>query len=142
MAVVKSDDVNYVRSLGAETVIEYRSRFEDAVSSVDLVLDMVGGDARDRAVRMLKSGGTLVSVVSSDPTPTRPDVHFVFFYVEVTAERLNRISAFFSSGELTPQVGTLLPLREIRAAHEMLAGVPHNRGKIVLETASQTAEHS
>src|SRR5215469_5939798 len=141
-AVVKSDDVNYVRSLGGETVIEYQSRFEDAVSSVDLVLDMVGGDARDRAVRVLKSGGTVVSVVSSDPTPTRPDVHFVFFYVEVTAERLNRISAFFSSGELTPQVGTLLPLREIRAAHEMLAGVPHNRGKIVLETASQTAEHS
>ena len=65
MAVVKADDVDYVRSLGAETVIEYQSRrFEDAVGSVDLVLDMVGGDARDRAARVLKSGGNLVSVVS------------------------------------------------------------------------------
>jgi hypothetical protein len=31
-------------------------------------------------------------------------------------------------------VGSVLPLKEVRAAHEMLAGAPHKRGKIVLRT--------
>lgn len=136
-ALAKSDDVEYVQSLGADTVIDYRAqRFEDAVSSVDLVLDMVGGDTRDRASRVLRSGGTLVSVVSSSSMPTRSDVHSVFFYVEVTTERLNKISALFNRAELASQVGTVLPLKDIRAAHDMLAGAPHNRGKIVLDIAA------
>ena len=66
-------------------------------------LDTVGGDARDRAARVLRSGGNLVSVVSSGPMPTRSDVHSVFFYVEVTTERLNKISALFNRGELPRQ---------------------------------------
>jgi len=33
----------------------------------------------------------------------------------------------------TPQVGSLLPLNDVRTAHEMLAGAPHKRGKIALE---------
>jgi NADPH:quinone reductase-like Zn-dependent oxidoreductase len=56
----------------------------------------------------------------------------VFFYVEVTTERLNTISKLFDSAELQPRVGGVLPLKEVRAAHEMLAGAPHKRGKIVL----------
>jgi len=39
----------------------------------------------------------------------------------------------FDSGQLVPHVGTILPLKDVRAAHEMLAGAPHKRGKIVLE---------
>ena len=136
-AVAKSEDVEFVRSLGAETVIDYRTRrFEDVISSVDLVLDLVGGDPRERAARRLRPGGTLVSVVSSGSMPTRSDVHSVFFYVEVTTERLNKISALFNRGTLVPQVGTVLPLEETRIAHEMLAGAPHKRGKIVLEIAA------
>jgi hypothetical protein len=67
--------------------------------------------------------------------PKRPDVRSVFFYVEVTTERLNAISMLFESGRPIPQLGTLLPLSNVRAAHEMLAGAPHERGKIVLEVS-------
>jgi NADPH:quinone reductase-like Zn-dependent oxidoreductase len=35
-----------------------------------------------------------------------------------------------------PQVGTVLPLADARTAHEMLAGAPHRRGKIVLQVAA------
>lgn len=117
--------------------MDYQARkLEDVVSSVDLVVDTVGGDTRDRAARVLRPGGILVSVVSSDPMSTRSDVRSVFFYVEVTTERLNKISALFDRGELAPQVGTVLPLEEIRTAHEMLGGAPHKRGKIVLRIAA------
>ena len=133
-AVAKSDDIDYVQSLGAETVFDYEARrFEESVSSVDLVLDMVGGETRDRAAQILRPGGSLVSVVSSDPMPRRSDVRSMFFYVEVTTERLNKICALFDGRQLAPNVGTALPLNDIRLAHEMLGGAPHNRGKIVME---------
>ena len=133
-AVAKSNDISYVQSLGAETVVDdHGQRFEDAVGSVDLVLDMVGGEMRDRAARLLKPGGSLVSVVSNEPIPTTANVRSLFFYVEVTTERLNRVSQLFDQQELAPKVGTVLPLTDIRIAHEMLGGAPHDRGKIVLE---------
>jgi len=107
--------------------------FDDAARSVDVVIDTIGGDARDRSLQLLRPGGILVSVISAEAMPQRSDVRSVFFYVEVTTERLNAISELFDREELSPQVGTVLPLQEVRAAHQMLAGAPHKRGKIVLQ---------
>ena len=134
IGVAGSKDIEYVKALGSQTVVNYQAgKFENAVPPVDLVLDTVGGETRERSYSVMKSGGVLVSVVSTDPIPERPDARSVFFYAEVTTERLNGISRLFSSGQLTPHVGTLLPLNDVRTAHEMLAGAPHQRGKIVLE---------
>ena len=134
IGVVGSKDIEYVKALGSQTIVNYQSsKFQNAVRPVDLVLDTVGGETRERSYSVLKSGGVLVSVVSTDPMPERPDVRSVFFYADVSTERLNRISRLFYSGRLTPRVGTLLPLNDVRTAHEMLAGAPHKRGKIVLE---------
>jgi NADPH:quinone reductase-like Zn-dependent oxidoreductase len=60
----------------------------------------------------------------------------VFFYVEVTTDRLNRISQMLDDGNLLPRVGTVLGLDQARTAHEMLAGAPHKRGKIVLQVTA------
>lgn len=134
IAVAKPDDLDYVESLGAQTVVDSQGHaLEQVAGSVDLVLDMVGGQLRDRSVQALKSGGILVSSVSTDPAPARSDVRSVFFYVEVTTQRLNTITGLLDRGDLTPQVGTVLPLDEVRTAHRMLAGAPHKRGKLVLE---------
>jgi NADPH:quinone reductase-like Zn-dependent oxidoreductase len=133
VAVVTRKDADYVRSLGAEIVLDSQSgSLEDSLPPVDAFMDMVGGEARDRLLGPLKPGGILVSVVSPDPPPSRPDVRTVFFYVEVTTERLNTISKLFDSAELRSSVGSVLPLEDVRTAHEMLAGAPHKRGKIVL----------
>jgi NADPH:quinone reductase-like Zn-dependent oxidoreductase len=56
-----------------------------------------------------------------------------FFLVEVTTENLSRIAAMIETGELATRLGTVLPLAEARAAHEMLEGMrPRPGGKIVL----------
>jgi NADPH:quinone reductase-like Zn-dependent oxidoreductase len=137
ISVVGSKDIEYARTLGSETVLAYQAgRFEDAVHSVDLVIDTVGGETRERSSNVLKEGGVLVSVVSTDPLPKRADIRSVFFYVEVTTERLNAISLLLESAWLIPQVGTILPLNDVRTAHEMLAGAPHKRGKIVLQVTT------
>jgi NADPH:quinone reductase-like Zn-dependent oxidoreductase len=136
ISVVGSKDIEYARTLGSETVLAYQAgRFEDAVHSVDLVIDTVGGETRERSSNVLKEGGVLVSVVSTDPLPKRSDIRSVFFYVEVTTERLNAISLLLESERLIPQVGTILLLNDVRTAHEMLAGTPHKHGKIVLQVA-------
>jgi NADPH:quinone reductase-like Zn-dependent oxidoreductase len=62
----------------------------------------------------------------------------VFFIVGVTTDRLNTLAQLFESGKLSAQVGTVLPLEEARTSHEMLAGAPHKRGKVVLRIADRT----
>lgn len=124
-------DLDYVRALGAERVVNYQTtKFEDAVPAVDAVLDTVGGEMQHRSFRVLKPGGIVVSSVS--PPPQTAGFRSAFFLVDVTATRLGTLSRMFDSRKLTAQVGTVLPIDEARNAHEMLAGAPHKRGKILL----------
>jgi NADPH:quinone reductase-like Zn-dependent oxidoreductase len=124
-------DLDYVRGLGADMVVNYKStKFEDVVPPVDAVLDTVGGETQQRSFRALKPGGILVSVISPPPQP--PGFRSAFFLADVTAARLDALARMLDSRKLTTEVGTVLPLEEARKAHEMLAGAPHKRGKILL----------
>jgi NADPH:quinone reductase-like Zn-dependent oxidoreductase len=137
VAVVGTRDVDYVRSLGATDVIDYRAGdFANVVRSVDVVIDTVGGNTRERAVTVLKPAGILVTVVSTDFAPARSDIRSAFFYADVTTARLDTISTLLERGKVVPQVGSVLPLANVRSAHEMLEGAPHERGKIMLHVAS------
>ncbi len=138
VATAARRDIEYVRQLGSEKVVDYQEpRFEDSLKPVDIVIDTVGGSTRERSLSVLKPGGILVSSASPIPDAMKRRLgdKAVFFLVDVTTARLNKITEMFDSRELAPQVGTVLPLAEVRTAHEMLAGAPHNRGKIVLQIA-------
>jgi quercetin dioxygenase-like cupin family protein len=58
-----------------------------------------------------------------------------FVLVEVTTARLDTITDLCDRGKLTARVGAVLPLAQGRTAPEMLGGVPHSRGKIVVNVA-------
>jgi NADPH:quinone reductase-like Zn-dependent oxidoreductase len=136
IAVVGSKDAAYVRTLGASDAIDYRvTDLANLPQTVDTVIDTVGGETRDRATAVLKPGGILVTVVSTEFVPARADVRTAFFYADVTTARLSTISGLLDTGTIIPQVGSVLPLQRVRAAHDMLAGAPHERGKIVLDLA-------
>ena len=138
-ATARSADIPYVESLGAQKVIDFTAtRFEDVVPSVDIVLDLVGGETKNRSFALVKPGGILVSVVSKsvpEQNAANP-VRSVFFLVEVTIERLDKLTELFDRGELKTSVGTILPLDQARRSHEMLAGAPHRRGKILLSMSN------
>lgn len=130
-ATARPADLDYVRTLGADMVVNYQTtNFEDAVPLVDAVLDTVGGETQHRSFRVLKPGGIVVSSVS--PPPQTVGFRSAFFLVDVTAARLGALSRLFDSRKLSTEVGTVLPIEEARKAHEMLAGAPHKRGKILL----------
>jgi NADPH:quinone reductase-like Zn-dependent oxidoreductase len=121
-------DIDYVRGLGAQTVVNYKTtKFEDVVHPVDAVLDTVGGETQHRSFRVLKPGGILVSVISPPPQPA--GFRAVFFLVDVTSIRLGELAGLLDSRKLSAEVGSVLPLEEARRAHEMLAGAPHKRRK-------------
>ncbi len=68
IATTSARNVDFVRDLGADEVIDYTSvRFEDAVHAVDAVFDTVGGDTQDRSWSVLARGGVLVSIVKPPP---------------------------------------------------------------------------
>lgn len=137
-ATASSEDAPYLHSLGVPTVVDYKAaRFEKVVPAVDIVLDTVGGDTLDRSLGLIKPGGILVSVVSQAAGQMRANnVRAVFFLVEVTTARLEAITDLFNRARLVARVGTILPLEEARHSHELLAGAPHQRGKIVLSIAN------
>ena len=135
VATAGTADLDYVRGLGAEKVFDYRKeRFEESLSGVDIVLDTIGGATQQKSARVLKRGGILVSIVSAVPEATQKQygIRAAYFYAEVTTARLNKITELIDGGKLSTDVGTVLPLEQAQAAHEMLAGAPHKRGKIVL----------
>jgi NADPH:quinone reductase-like Zn-dependent oxidoreductase len=136
IATAGTKDIEYVRSLGADKVLDYHTqRFEDEVKDADAVLDLVGGETQIRSFQVLRPGGQLISAVSQ-PDQDRATHHGVtaaFFLVEVTTERLRRIAELIDRGELKTHLGAILPLADARDAHMMLDGRrPPPNGKIIL----------
>ena len=140
IATAAADDEPFLRGLGAEKIIDYRTqRFEDSVRDADAVIDLVGGETQRRSFRVLRQGGKLISAVS-DPDQKLAQqfgVEAAFFLVNVTTQRLTTIGSLIERGELRTRVGTVLPLGEAREAHLILEGVrSHVKGKIVLSVGA------
>jgi NADPH:quinone reductase-like Zn-dependent oxidoreductase len=140
IATAGSGDIDYVRGLGADQVIDYRrERFELKVGQVDAVLDLVGGETQARSFDVLREGGRLISTVSQPDQRLAKDrkVGAEFFVVAVTTDRLKQIAELIDRGKLKTEVGTVLALADARKAHLMLEGqIPRARGKIVLRVDS------
>ena len=136
IATAGTDDIPFVRDLGANTVIDYRTqRFEEEIRHADAVIDLVGGETQKRSFQVLRRGGKLISTVS------RPDqqlaeshgIEAAFFLVDVTSQYLAEIARLIDGGALRTNVGAILPLADARDAHFMLEHErPQPKGKIVL----------
>jgi NADPH:quinone reductase-like Zn-dependent oxidoreductase len=138
IATVSARDIALVRGLGADEVIDRRaSRFEETLRDIDVVLDTVGGETRERSWRVLRKGGMLVTLVSPIPpgVPEQHGVRGLFFIVSGNREQLDRISALVDAGKLKPILAEVLPLARAREAFEH-AAAGHAPGKIVLEVVA------
>jgi NADPH:quinone reductase-like Zn-dependent oxidoreductase len=140
IATAGTPDVEYVRSLGADQVVDYRKgAFETAVEPVDAVLDFVGGQTQARSLQVLRRGGALISAVSPPDRALAEQlgVRASFFLVNVTTQALQRIAALIDTRKIATNVGSVLPLASARIAHEMVEGARSRpRGKIVLRTGA------
>lgn len=134
VGVASARDTEFVRGLGAHTVFDCRNPDSEAwLPPIDVVIDTVGGETAQRALQKIRPGGAFVTAVTVEGPPQRPGVRSLFFYAEVTTQRLENLTELLDEGKLRVRVGSVLPLMEVRAAHHMLAGAPHKLGKIVLD---------
>jgi NADPH:quinone reductase-like Zn-dependent oxidoreductase len=135
IATASNEQADFVRSLGATEIIEARTgSFDEYRGSIDAVIDLVGGDALEQSLEVLKPGGVLVSAVA-EPDRHKADAHNVrasFMLVAVNSEVLAKLAKLFDAGKLKTRIGDVLPLAQARLAHEMLDGKKHKPGKILL----------
>ncbi|HZU66664.1 MAG TPA: NADP-dependent oxidoreductase [Ktedonobacteraceae bacterium] len=137
IATASTGNADFVRSLGAETVVDYtKTRVGDAVHDVDLVFDTVGGDALASTYPTLKRGGTLVSIAGQpDEARLRElGVHAARFSAQVNTELLNTFAQLIDEGKIKPVVGPVFSLGEAGKAQE-LSQRGHGRGRIILHMA-------
>jgi NADPH:quinone reductase-like Zn-dependent oxidoreductase len=130
-ATASTANLDFVRRLGADEVIDYRAqRFDDVVGGmggVDVVFDTVGGQTLDRSWGVLKPGGRLVTV--ADPGETTDErSRAAYFIVEPNRTQLAEIARLIETGALRPVVGAVFPLAEARQAYQHKP----NHGKVVL----------
>jgi NADPH:quinone reductase-like Zn-dependent oxidoreductase len=137
IATGSAHNLEYLKSLGADEVIDYRAtRFEDVVKDVEVVLDPIGGETQERSWQVLKKGGILVSLLDSS-APQKAQAHGVrgaWFLARPEAEQLTALARVIDEGKIRVVVSEVLPLKEIRRAQEQIQS-RHTRGKIVLRVA-------
>ncbi|MBE2998649.1 NADP-dependent oxidoreductase [Nocardiopsis sp. HNM0947] len=128
----------FVRSLGADEVVDYRSvDVGEAVRDVDVVLDAVGGaDQVERSVRALRPGGTVVTLLPFDAPETAARAEeqgsrIAQMLVEHDHQGMRSIAALVARGALRPTIADTFPLAEAARAHE-IGERGRTTGKLVL----------
>ena len=139
LTTVSTNNVDFARSLGADVVIDYKTeRFEERVRDLDMVLDLIDGETRERSWRLLRRGGVLVSTLSepSQETARRYGVRALRYTVEANGSELAEIENLVASGQVKPHVQKTFQLEEVAQA---MGEVEHGRavGKIVLSLVSK-----
>lgn len=130
-------NVDFVRSLGADEVIDYTTRMFGEVlrdRKVDVVFDTVGGDVQRRSFSVITRGGILVSILEpfSRLKAMLHGVRARFLFVQPNAAQLTELARLIDAGQVKIHVEQVFPLAEARQAHELIQR-GHVRGKLVLQ---------
>lgn len=156
-----TSNIDLVRRLGADVVVDYkRDDFEAKLSDYDLVLHSQDGKALDKSLRVLRSGGRLISI-SGPPDPDfakeigapwfvklftrllsagarrkakRLNTTFSFLFMRANGDQLREIAALLDAGEIRPVVDKVFPFS---STNEALTYVETGRarGKVVVKVA-------
>jgi NADPH:quinone reductase-like Zn-dependent oxidoreductase len=134
LTTVSTSNVEFARSLGADVVIDYKTeRFEEQAQDLDMVLDLIDGETRERSWKLLKRGGILVSTLTepSQESAAQHGVRALRYTVEADGDELAQIGELVASGEVKPHVRKTFRLEE---AAQAMAAVEQGGsvGKIVL----------
>ena len=156
-----ASNADFVRELGADVVIDYRSQdFERELSGYDFVLDSVGGVNLEKSLRVLAPGGIAIGI-AGPPTPAfakqaglnpllrlaiaglsskirrqaaKARVGYEFLWMRASGEQLRQIARLVDSGVIRPVVGATFPFDQTPQALESL-GRGSIRGKAVITGA-------
>lgn len=136
-ATASKEKHNFVKSLGADHCIDYKTQnFEEVVSSMDVVFDLIGGDYIDRSLKTLNPGGMIISIPSATNAEvvekaTSKGFKGVRFIMKSDKNDLQTIADLLAKGILKPHISKTFTLDQIREAHLALES-GHTTGKIAV----------
>ncbi len=137
IGTASSNNHDFLRSLGVDQVIDYRSqKFEDVVKNVDLVLNTADADTSARSIGVVRAGGTLVSIVGAPDAAAcaaakihcaRPDRDAG----ASNADMLARVVELADAGKFKVFVEGAFPLADASKAWDK-SREGHTRGKLII----------
>jgi len=131
IATARPANHDFLRSIGADQVLDYGADWVAEAGEVDAAYDCVGGPTWEGCVTALRNGGRAVSIAAFGSTVTRDGVELSNFSASVTSARLVEIAGLVDAGKVTVTVTGRFPLENATRVHELLeAG--HTRGKMLL----------
>lgn len=118
---------DFVLSLGADEHVDYREqKFEEVLTNIDFVLDGMGGAVLENSLKVVKDGGTIVSL----PTHEFPEelkaiaeprnIKLEFVMVTSNGGDMNTIKELIEAGTVKPHVSATFPFDKMAAAHEQI----------------------
>ena len=137
LATTIGQNIEYVQRLGADEVIDYTiTPFETVAHSVDVVLDLIGGETQQRSWSVLKAGGIQVSLLEppSEEDAAKYGVRAAFMAAQPSSDLLKELADLFDKGQIKHHVDKAFPLEQARQAQELKRN-GHVQGKIVLNVA-------
>jgi len=141
-ATAGAGNLDYVKGLGADEVVDYQSQDVAGLRDFDAAFDTVGGDEFNKVLRTVKRGGTVVSMggYSLDKAlAAELGVTAIAQGTKVTTAALDKLRELVESGAVKPQVGKMFPLAQTRAAFEALEN-GSVRGKVVIEVLAKNVD--
>jgi len=154
-----ASNVELVKSLGADVVIDYKTQdFEQILHDYDVVLNSQDGRTLQKSLRVLKSGGKLISI-SGPPDPVfgqeigapgfiklvlrllslgirrrsmARNVIYSFLFMKANGSQLREITRLFEAGVVRPVLDRVVPFEQTSEAMAYVkAG--HAKGKVVVK---------
>lgn len=133
-ATTSTTNLDFVRSLGAESVIDYTTAdLEQEAHDMDLVIDAVGGGTLERAMNVIKPGGAVLTILGRPPQEKAQERNIIIKSIPGPLSRqvLESVAHLMEAGQIKSVVGKKFKLSEARQAQE-LSETGHVRGRIVL----------
>ena len=137
VALSRHENTHLIREMGADTVLDYdKVAFEQHVSGIDVVLDTIGGEIREKSWRTLKPGGILISLGDppSQDEAAKYGVRASMMQMKPSGFLLSDFSHQLNEGQLRTFVGSVFPLEHAADALEALQN--HLPGKVVLDMSA------
>ncbi|MBD8618370.1 NADP-dependent oxidoreductase [Sphingomonas sp. CFBP 13728] len=153
-----TSNLDLVRDLGADTVIDYRTQdFAELVSGYDVALNSLDGKTLAKSLDTLKPGGKLISI-SGPPDPAfarqqglnwglrlvmrllsagirakarRREISYSFLFMQASGEQLATIGTLIEGGEIRPVVDRVFPFAELNDAMAYI-DTGRAKGKVVV----------
>lgn len=155
-------NVAFVRSLGADEVIDYKTQaFDEVLRGFDAVLGTIRGEELEKAVRIVKAGSSVVSLVGPPDAAfakargmgflmklvfgllsrkinglaKRQGARYSFMWVRADGRQLAKLGELLATGQLRPVVDKVYPFAQAKDALAYLE-LGRAKGKVVLQMVS------